>query len=104
MLLLSFVVFHSVDWLKPATRTDEYPGGVADIQGCESYDATLTADGQALFPDLSNSDINHQAGPCHNHFDNFTQAGFRTLATDYYGRSYIIINRGTIEGVWQNRH
>ena len=88
---------HYLDWLTHATKTST-TSGVRDVTGCQSWGAQLTSDGQALFPDLVNSDIDHSAGPCHNHFENYEDTGFRTLAVDYHNRAYIIINRGTIEG------
>ena len=63
--------------------------GLSAAGSCNSTGATLTAAGQAAFPGLSNSDIDANAGPCHNSFTgNF--GGLTTLAFDGNQRSYII--------------
>jgi len=63
--------------------------GVTAVNGCSSTGATLTAAGNAAFPGLSNSDIDANAGPCHNHFEG-SFGGLTTLAFDGVGQSYII--------------
>ena len=65
--------------------------GISFAGGCTSAGATLTLAGQAAFPGLSNSDIDSNAGPCHNSFTgNF--GGLTTLAFDgaTTPRSFII--------------
>lgn len=63
--------------------------GLIETFDCESSGATLTADGQAAFPGLANSDVDANAGPCHSSFSgNF--GGLTTLALDGNGLSYII--------------
>ena len=63
--------------------------GIIATGGCNSNGATLTAAGQAAFPGLSNSDIDANAGPCHNSFSG-DFGGLTTLAFDGNQRSYII--------------
>lgn len=59
------------------------------VNGCDSDGAVLTSAGSAAFPGLSNSDVDGNAGPCHNHFEgNF--GGLVTLASDADNLSYII--------------
>lgn len=67
--------------------------GLSAVSGCNSTGATLTAAGTAAFPGLSNSDIDANAGPCHNHFVG-TFGGLTTLALDGGGLSYIIGSAG----------
>lgn len=63
--------------------------GLAFPSGCQASGATLTAAGQAAFPGLSNSNIDSNAGPCHNHFTGVS-GGLTVLATDGQDRAYII--------------
>ncbi len=63
--------------------------GLVEAAGCNASGATLTADGQAAFPGLTNNNINSNAGPCHSHFTG-TFGGLKTLALDGNGRAYII--------------
>lgn len=63
--------------------------GLNEISGCSSSGATLTADGNAAFPGLSNSDIDANAGPCHSHFEG-DFGSLKTLALDGASRAFII--------------
>lgn len=63
--------------------------GISEVTDCDSNGATLTADGQAAFPGLSDSDVDSKAGPCHSHFTG-DFGGLTTLAFDGLRRSYII--------------
>ncbi|MDO9271844.1 MAG: PEP-CTERM sorting domain-containing protein [Rugosibacter sp.] len=65
--------------------------GLTAVDGCNSNGATLTAAGNAAFPGLSNSDVDANAGPCHNYFAG-DFGGLVTLAFDGSStpRSYII--------------
>lgn len=78
-------------WLFNAT-------GVVDADGCQSNGAQITMDGMAVFGELTNNDINGNAGPCHNHFVP-PFPGFQTFAFDGLGRSFIIMSRGSIDEV-----
>lgn len=71
---------------------------VSSVLGCNSNGATLTAAGQAAFPGLANSNIDSNAGPCHNHFTG-DFGGLQVLAYDGNNpaRAYIIGGgRGTV--------
>lgn len=68
--------------------------GVANVSGCNSTGATLTAAGIAAFPGLSNANIDANAGPCHSHFTG-NLGGLSVLALDGAGLNYII---GTGQG------
>lgn len=70
-------------WLNTLLPSLAFPGG------CTAGGATLTAAGQAAFPGLSNSNIDSNAGPCHNHFTGVS-GGLTVLATDGQGEAYII--------------
>ncbi len=63
--------------------------GVANVDGCNSSGATLTAAGIAAFPGLSNSDIDANAGPCHSNFTG-NLGGLSVLALDGDGLNMII--------------
>jgi hypothetical protein len=63
--------------------------GLSEVPLCISTGATLTADGNAAFPGLSNSDIDANAGPCHSHFEG-DFGSLKTLALDGAGRAFII--------------
>lgn len=63
--------------------------GIGYPSGCNSAGATLTAAGAAAFPGLSNSDIDSNAGPCHNTFTGIS-GGLTVLANDGTGLPYII--------------
>ncbi|MCF7981142.1 MAG: hypothetical protein K9K86_04105, partial [Pseudomonadales bacterium] len=63
--------------------------GIDYTGGCSSGGATLTAAGQAAFPGLSNSDIDSNAGPCHNTFSG-NLGGLTILARDGLQRALII--------------
>jgi hypothetical protein len=63
--------------------------GLTAVSGCESDGATLTPDGQAAFPGLSNSNVDGNAGPCHSHFEG-NLGSLKVLATDVDGLNYII--------------
>lgn len=72
-------------WLSALLPGLNFPGG------CQANGATLTADGQAAFPGLSNADIS--SGPCHNTFTgNF--GGLTVLANDGQNRPFIIGSSG----------
>lgn len=63
--------------------------GLIPVEDCNEDGAALTPAGQAAFPGLSNSDIDSNAGPCHNHFEgNF--GSLSILALDGEGRAMII--------------
>jgi len=62
---------------------------LTEVLGCNSSGATLTPDGNAAFPGLSNSDIDANAGPCHSHFEG-DFGSLKTLALDGDGLAYII--------------
>jgi hypothetical protein len=71
------------DWLSTLLPGITTPGI------CNSTGATLTPAGQAAFPGLTNSNIDANAGPCHNTFGgNF--GGLVALALDGTGTPYII--------------
>ncbi len=55
--------------------------GLMEVFGCTSSGATLTPEGIAAFPGLSNSDIDSNAGPCHSHFEG-DFGGLEVLALD----------------------
>lgn len=67
---------------------------------CESEGATLTQTANDLFGDaLVDSDIDNNAGPCHDTFtplvgDDFS--AFQPLAVDQQQRVYILVGRGTL--------
>ncbi len=61
----------------------------SNISGCNEVGATLTADGIAAFPGLSNSNIDDTAGPCHSHFEG-DLGGLSVLAKDGDDLNYII--------------
>ena len=63
--------------------------GLNELSGCNSAGATLTPDGNAAFPGLSNSDIDSNAGPCHSHFTG-DLGSLKILALDGDGLSFII--------------
>ncbi|MBI2528884.1 MAG: hypothetical protein HYV93_23245 [Candidatus Rokubacteria bacterium] len=63
--------------------------GISAVPGCSSSGATLTPAGTAAFPGLSNSDVDANAGPCHNHFEG-DFGGLVSLVNDGLGRPYII--------------
>lgn len=63
--------------------------GLLPVEGCEEDEAMLTPAGQEAFPGLSNSDIDSNAGPCHNHFEG-NLGSLSVLALDGEGRPYII--------------
>lgn len=67
--------------------------GLGFAGSCNSTGATLTAAGQAAFPGLSDSDININAGPCHNTFTGVS-GGLSVLALDGLQRDYIIGGTG----------
>lgn len=65
--------------------------GLMAVAGCTATGATLTPEGQAAFPGLSNSDIDSNAGPCHNHFEgNLGSLKVLALDGDDPPRNYII--------------
>lgn len=63
--------------------------GIVEIFTCESTGATLTLEGMAAFPGLTNSDIDSNAGPCHSHFEG-DFGGLVPLVLDGTGVAYII--------------
>jgi len=63
--------------------------GITLLPGCSSSGATLTAAGIAAFPGLSNSDVDANAGPCHNTFGG-DFGGLVSLVNDGTGTPYII--------------
>lgn len=71
--------------------------GIITTGGCSSSGATLTAAGNATFPGLTDSDIDANAGPCHNTFSG-SLGGLGVLAHDGTGRNMIIGGEVTAEG------
>ena len=61
--------------------------GASNPSGCQSSSLTLTAEGEAAFPGLTNSDI--RAGPCHSNFTG-DLGGLLVLAADGSNRNIII--------------
>jgi hypothetical protein len=73
----------SFDWLSSLIPT------LIPFNECQASGAELTPFGQAAFPGLSDSDIDANAGPCHNHFGgNF--GTLRVLGIDGQNRPFIL--------------
>jgi hypothetical protein len=61
--------------------------GIRESDGCNSSTLSLTPEGQAAFPELTNAHI--RAGPCHSNFSG-DLGGLQVLARDGSGRNIII--------------
>ncbi len=61
--------------------------GITEADGCDVGTLSLTADGQAAFPGLTNNHI--RTGPCHSNFSG-DLAGLKVLARDGRGQNIII--------------
>ena len=63
--------------------------GASAVTGCDSDGAMLTPAGMAAFPGLSNSEIDSNVGPCHNHFEG-NLGSLQILANDADALPFII--------------